>query len=86
MQTMNIYVSRNGEEFGPYSIDDLRIDFACGCLLASDLARYEDATEWIPLDSFLRSQVHTPEESEYNFSDGSVRSVSGSHPTSRVTA
>ena len=64
---MNIYVSHNGEEFGPYSIEDVRIDFACGCLLSSDLARYEDATEWIPLDSFLRSYVHVPEGSDTTF-------------------
>jgi hypothetical protein len=64
---MKIYVSHHGEEFGPYSIEDVRIDFACGCLLASDLARYEGAAEWIPLDSFLRSHAHTSEESDTTF-------------------
>jgi hypothetical protein len=67
MQTTHIYVSHNGEEFGPYYIDDLRIDFACGCLLAGDLARYEGATEWLPLDSFLRSPVPAPETSDTTF-------------------
>ncbi len=42
---MQIYVSHNGEEFGPYYIDDLRIDFACGSLVASDLARREDTAD-----------------------------------------
>jgi hypothetical protein len=53
---MHIYVSHNGEEFGPYSIDDLRIDFASGCLLSSDLAREENASEWMPLSLFLKLQ------------------------------
>jgi len=55
---MNIYVSRNGEEFGPYFIDELQIDFACGCLLPSDLARYEGAPEWARLEAFLKE--HAP--------------------------
>jgi uncharacterized protein DUF4339 len=67
MQTMNIYVSRNGEEFGPYFIDDLRIDFASGSLSASDLARFEGASEWIPLDAFLRSPVHGAEKPDPGF-------------------
>lgn len=54
---MNIYVSRHGEEFGPYFIDDLRIDFASGCLLASDLVKYEGAAEWAPLGVFLSGHV-----------------------------
>jgi len=53
---MQIYVSHNGEEFGPYSVEDLRLDFASGCLLPSDYARQETASEWTPLDVFLNSQ------------------------------
>ena len=64
---MEIYVSHNGEEFGPYTIEDARTDFACGCLLASDLARYEGASEWIPLEVFLRSHVCVPERSDTTF-------------------
>ena len=53
---MQIYVSHNGEEFGPYLVEDLRLDFASGCLLPSDFARHENASEWIPLNTFLNSQ------------------------------
>lgn len=57
LEHMHIYVSHNGEEFGPYSIEDLRIDYASGCLLSSDLARNEDASEWMPLSVFLNWQA-----------------------------
>jgi GYF domain 2 len=53
---MQIYVSHNGEEFGPYSVEDLRLDFASGCLLPSDYARHEHASEWTPLAVFLDAQ------------------------------
>lgn len=56
LNRMQIYVSHNGEEFGPYSVEDLRLDFASGCLLPSDYARHENASEWTPLDVFLNSQ------------------------------
>jgi hypothetical protein len=54
---MRIYVSHNGEEFGPYSVEDLRLDFASGSLLPSDFARHENASVWTPLDVFLNSQL-----------------------------
>ena len=49
---MEIFIHRDGEQYGPYSEDDVRSHLADGALLASDLAWHEGAVEWKPLYSF----------------------------------
>jgi hypothetical protein len=46
---MNYYVSRNGQQFGPYSLADLQRYLASGEILATDLARSEALSEWVPV-------------------------------------
>ena len=48
--TMMITISRDGQQFGPYTLEDARAHLASGALLATDLAWYEGAPDWMPLD------------------------------------
>jgi hypothetical protein len=42
-------ISRDGQEFGPYSLSDVQRYVGTGNILLTDLARAEGATEWIPV-------------------------------------
>lgn len=51
IRASNIYIYRNGKQHGPYPIEHVRSWLANGQVLASDLACYEGASEWVPLSS-----------------------------------
>ena len=44
-----IHILRDGQQFGPYSLEEINAFLADGSLLPSDRAWYEGAPEWIPL-------------------------------------
>ena len=46
---MQIYISRNGQSFGPYSVGAVRSYLAEGKVLPSDLAWFDGADGWGPL-------------------------------------
>ena len=46
---MEIYISRDGQQFGPYTIADLEADLNAGNIVKTDLAWYEGAPDWIPV-------------------------------------
>ena len=46
---MQIHINRNGQQFGPYSLEEVRTHLAQGSLLPADLAWYEGAAAWVPL-------------------------------------
>jgi hypothetical protein len=46
---MQIYIHRNNQQFGPYTIDQVREYLASGRLHAEDLAWHEGAPDWVPL-------------------------------------
>jgi len=46
---MQIYISRDGEQNGPYGIEDVNAYLEDGTLLPTDLACQEDMTEWVPI-------------------------------------
>ncbi len=46
---MWIHVNRNGEQFGPYTLEDANVYLAQGSLLPTDEAWYEGASDWMPL-------------------------------------
>ena len=48
---MMIHIQKNGELFGPYSLEEARGYLSTGRLTTSDLARLEGTSEWIPLTS-----------------------------------
>ncbi len=44
-----IHVMRDGQQFGPYTIEDINAYLAQGTLLPSDQAWYEGAANWMPI-------------------------------------
>ncbi len=46
---MQIYISRDGEQNGPYSIEDVNTYLKDGTLLPTDLACQEGMDEWVPV-------------------------------------
>jgi hypothetical protein len=50
---MLYHVSRNGENFGPYTLEDLQRYLASGNVLLTDLAKSDDMTEWIPVSQIV---------------------------------
>ena len=55
---MNVYVSRDGQQYGPYPIEDVRAHLASGSLLPTDHAFCEGMTDWAPLERVLDSATH----------------------------
>ncbi|PYI94131.1 MAG: hypothetical protein DME97_04505 [Verrucomicrobia bacterium] len=48
---MEIYVGKNGQQLGPFSLEEVNRKLADGTFAASDLAWYEGAAGWAPLSS-----------------------------------
>jgi len=46
---MQIYIHRDGQQFGPYSLEQAQDYLRSGDLLAEDLAWHEGAADWMPL-------------------------------------
>ena len=46
---MQIYISRDGEQNGPYGIEDVNAYLEDGTLLPTDLACQDGMTEWVPV-------------------------------------
>lgn len=57
---MNIYVSRNGQTFGPYPSEQAKQYFDAGQLLASDYALVEGTSEWKNLPDLLSTLTASP--------------------------
>lgn len=53
-------ISRNGQTYGPYSMDELQRYLASGHVLSTDLARTNDAADWIPVSQLLASMPGAP--------------------------
>jgi len=50
---MQYQVSRNGQMYGPYTLEDLQRYVASGHILYTDLARSEEMAEWAPVSQIL---------------------------------
>src|SRR3989338_6209305 len=50
---MNIFISRDGQQYGPYSAVDCRAHISSGQLLQDDLTWHEGLNEWKPLGAVL---------------------------------
>jgi hypothetical protein len=46
---MNITISRNGQQFGPYTLEQAQAYVASGQLLLTDMAFVEGTTVWVQL-------------------------------------
>jgi hypothetical protein len=50
---MLYHVSRNGRNYGPYTLEDLRRYVASGNILATDMAKSDDMPDWVPVSQVL---------------------------------
>jgi membrane protein YdbS with pleckstrin-like domain len=60
---MEILVFRDGEQLGPYSVEEVRQSVATGAFVSTDLAWHEGAADWMPLSSIpnlLPQQLQQP--------------------------
>jgi GYF domain 2 len=50
---MLYHVSRNGQNYGPYTLEDLQRYVSSGNVLSSDLAKSDEMAEWVPVSQLL---------------------------------
>ncbi len=50
---MHYQLSRNGQSYGPYTLDDLHRYLASGHVLPTDLVKNDDMPEWVPVSQVL---------------------------------
>jgi GYF domain 2 len=55
---MQIYVGKNGQQLGPFSLDEVNRKVADGTFTGSDLAWYEGAAGWAPLSGVPGVNIH----------------------------
>ena len=53
-------VSRNGQVYGPYTLEDLQRYLASGNVLPTDLAKGEEMSDWVPVSQLLGTQSVPP--------------------------
>src|ERR1700734_167031 len=54
---MTYQVLRNGQTYGPYTLEDLQRYVASGNVLSTDMAKSEEMPEWLPVSQILGSAV-----------------------------
>ncbi len=54
---MHYHVSRNGQTYGPYTLEDLQRYVASGNVLPTDLAKTDEMPEWLPVSQILGEQA-----------------------------
>lgn len=50
---MHYQISRNGQTYGPYTLDDLQRYVASGNVLLTDLAKSDQMPDWLPVSQIL---------------------------------
>ncbi len=57
---MHYQIARNGQMYGPYTMEDLQRYVASGHVLLTDLAKSDEMAEWIPVSQLLGAQAAAP--------------------------
>jgi hypothetical protein len=57
---MTYQVSRNGQMYGPYTLEDLQRYVASGNILLTDMAKSEDMPDWLPVAQILATAGAAP--------------------------
>jgi hypothetical protein len=55
--SMVYHVSRNGQVYGPYTLEDLQRYVSSGNVLPTDLAKSEEAPDWVPVSQVLGTSM-----------------------------
>jgi len=58
---MNIYITKNGQNLGPYDTEEVNKQLRAGIISPSDLAWQEGMADWCPLSAFpgIQSQAYS---------------------------
>ena len=54
---MPYHISREGQTYGPYTLEDLQRYVASGNVLLTDLAKSDDSPDWVPVAQILNPAV-----------------------------
>jgi hypothetical protein len=57
---MQIYIHRNGQQSGPFPIEEIQSQLSAGTLQPGDLAWYEGAAGWLPVSSIPGVAISPP--------------------------
>ncbi len=57
---MNYYISRGGQQYGPYTLADVQKYIAQGSISPGDFARTDTMTNWVPLSQLLAAAAAPP--------------------------
>lgn len=57
---MLYHVTRSGQNYGPYTLEDLRRYVASGNILVTDLAKSDEMAEWVTVGSLLQPAGSAP--------------------------
>jgi len=60
---MHYQISRNGQQYGPYTLEDIQRYVASGNILLTDMAKSEEMTDWVPVSQLLTPAAAEPTES-----------------------
>ena len=63
---MHYQVSRNGQMYGPYTLEDIQRYLASGNILATDLAKSDEMTEWVPVSQVVGGPATSAVPSTFN--------------------
>jgi hypothetical protein len=69
---MQIYISRDGEQNGPYSIEDVNAYLKDGTFLPTDLACQEGMDEWVPLNEIQFTGLELKQDQSESVSEPST--------------
>jgi hypothetical protein len=58
---MNYYVTRGGQQYGPYSLADLQRYVASGNILPTDMARSDGMSQWLPVSQIIGNIAVPPQ-------------------------
>jgi len=59
-EQMNITIYRNGENYGPYTLGQIKEHLDTGALIESDLAWHEGCSDWLPLKTIISKATVPP--------------------------
>ena len=57
---MQVHLERSGQQFGPYSIEEINAYLSSGQVLPTDMAWYDGAPGWVPLPQVPGVQAGDP--------------------------
>lgn len=68
-------ISRSGQLYGPYTLEDLQRYLASGNVLQSDLAKSEEMADWVPVSQIMGAKIGSSSPDTSQLPSGSVRAT-----------